>query len=69
MNVGEDVARLALKFLNDIEVNRSEDTEDAVSNQDACCIEDEVVDIHSAEGTADHDRDDELDKLKREADT
>lgn len=67
MNVGEDVTRSALKFLNDVEVHCSEDTEDAVSDQDTCCIEDEVVDIHSAEGTTENKGDDKLDELEREA--
>ena len=69
MDVGEDVTRLALKFLNDIEINGSKDTEDAVSEQNACCIEDEVVGVTSTKGTSENGGDDELDRLKREADS
>ena len=58
MDVSEDVTGLELKFSNDVEIGCSEDTEDAVAKQNSNRVEDEVVDIHDAEGAVDYERDD-----------
>lgn len=53
MDVGKDMTRLALATLNDTEINCSKDSEEPVAKQNSSGIEDQVVNVHSAEGTTD----------------
>lgn len=69
MDVSKDVTGLAWKPLNDMEIHYAKDSENAIADQNSDGVEDEVVDVHSAEGTTNDKRDGELDKLKREADS
>lgn len=69
MDVSKDVTRLAWKPLNNMEIDYAKDSENAIADQNSSGIEDQVIDVHSAEGTAYDEGDDELNKLKGKADS
>lgn len=64
MDVSKDVARLAWKPLNNMEIDYAKDSENAIADQNSDGVEDEVVDVHSAEGATNDERDGKLDEFK-----
>ncbi len=68
IDIGKDITRLSLKFLDDEGIYHSKNAEDAMAKQKTCCVEDDIINIYGAEARMKYKRHDKLDELKRTAD-
>jgi hypothetical protein len=64
INISKDMAGLKLEFIYDYSIEPAKDFENTVSNENACSVEDDVIDIHRSKRCAESQGDHKLGKFK-----